>query len=153
MEIKPTLVVFNEKEIESRKAPAEGQTLKPLVGHPERPTERIRTLLATFEPGTLEKLHWHPIEAFYYVISGRAIVRNFEGKEFEVEPGTTIYAPPGIAGAHEWEVVEKMQLIAVRASTDMAKNLQFTVEKDTKRSYIDLDELIWRKGVSFDSLY
>ena len=153
MEIKSTLVVINEKEIDSHIGVTPGQTIQPLVGHPERPTDRMRIVLATFAPNTLEKLHWHPVEAFYYIISGRATVRDFEGKEYDVGPGTSIYAPPGIASAHEWEVKETLQLIAVRATTDPTKIMPFTVEKDTKRSYINLDELIRREGVRFKSHY
>ena len=153
MEIKSSLVVVNEGEIKPRSGVTAGQTLKPIVGNAERPTDRIRVALATFEPNTIEELHWHPIEAFYYVISGRATVRDFEGKEYDAGPGTSIYAPAGIAGAHEWEVKETMQLLSVRASTESARKLQFTVNKDTKRSYIDLDELIRRDGVSFKSHY
>jgi mannose-6-phosphate isomerase-like protein (cupin superfamily) len=153
MEIKSTLVVVNEREIESQGGVTTGQTLKPIIGNSERPADRIRVALATFEPGTVEALHWHPIEAFYYVISGRATVRDFEGKEYDTGPGTSIYAPAGIAGAHEWEVKEPMQLLSVRASTESARKLQFTVDKETKRSSIDLDELIRRDGVSFKSHY
>ncbi len=153
MEIKSTLVVVNEKEIPPQPGVTDGQSLQPIVGNAERPTDRIRVALATFEPGTIERLHWHPIEAFYYVISGRATVRDFEGKEYDASPGTSIYAPAGIAGAHEWEVRETMQLLSVRASTDSARKMQFTVEKDTKRSYIDLDELVRREGVRFESHY
>ena len=74
MKIKSTLVVVNEKEIKSQGGVTAGQTLKPIIGNAERPTDRIRVALASFEPGTIEALHWHPIEAFYYVISGRATV-------------------------------------------------------------------------------
>jgi mannose-6-phosphate isomerase-like protein (cupin superfamily) len=80
-------------------------------------------------------------------------VRNFEGEEFEVGPGCSIYAPPGIAGAHEWEVKEALQILAVRATTESNKKMQFTVDKETKRSYIDLDELAKRDGISFKSHY
>ena len=153
MEIKSTLVVINKEEIPPQPGVTEGQSLQPIVGSGDRPTDRIRVALATFEPGTIERLHWHPIEAFYYVISGRAAVRDFEGKEYDAGPGTSIYAPAGIAGAHEWEVSETMQLLSVRASTDSARKMQFTVEKDTNRSYIDLDELIRREGVRFPSHY
>ncbi len=153
MEIKSTLVVVNEREIEPQGGVTTGQTLKPIIGNSERPSDRIRVALATFEPGTIEALHWHPIEAFYYVISGRATVRDFEGKEYDAGPGTSIYAPAGIAGAHEWEVKEPMQLLSVRASTESSKKLQFTVDKETKRSSIELDELIRRDGVSFKSHY
>ena len=68
-------------------------------------------------------------------------------------PGCAIYAPPGIAGAHEWEVKEALQILAVRATTESDKKMQFTVDKKTKRSYIDLDELEKRGGISFKSHY
>src|SRR3990170_1476024 len=45
-------------------------------------------LRATYKPGSYEQLHWHPIEACYYVISGHAIVRNINGKEFKVSAGS-----------------------------------------------------------------
>ncbi|MBI3918133.1 MAG: cupin domain-containing protein [Betaproteobacteria bacterium] len=153
MEVKSTLQVVNEASLKWQKGVTDGQTIKALVGHADRPTDRIRTALATYEPGTVEALHWHPIEAFYFVISGHATVRNFEGEEFEVGPGSYIYAPPGIAGAHEWEVKESLQLLSVRASTESVRKMQFTVDKKTKRSYIDLDELARRGGISFKSHY
>jgi len=153
MEVKSTLQVVNEASLKWQTGVTDGQTIKALVGHADRPTDRIRTALATYEPGTIEALHWHPIEAFYFVISGHATVRNFEGEEFEVGPGSYIYAPPGIAGAHEWEVKESLQLLSVRASTESVRKMQFTVDKKTKRSYIDLDELARRGGISFKSHY
>jgi mannose-6-phosphate isomerase-like protein (cupin superfamily) len=153
MEVKSTLRVIDQATVQTQGGVTEGQTLKRLVGHKEEPTDRVRVALATYKAGTVEQLHWHPIEAFYYVISGHATVRNFEGKEFDVGPGTAIYAPAGIAGAHEWEVKESLQLLAVRASTDSARKMQFTVDKNTKRSYIDLEELAKRGGISFESHY
>ena len=145
MEVNSTLQVVNEASLKWQKGVTDGQSIKALVGHADRPTDRIRTALATYEPGT--------IEAFYFVISGHATVRNIEGEEFEVGPGSYIYAPPGIAGAHEWEVKESLQLLSVRASTESVRKMQFTVDKKTKRSYIDLDELARRGGISFKSHY
>ena len=153
MEVKSTLMVFNESELKAQPGVTKGQTLKPLVGSGERPTDRVRVALATYQAGSVEQLHWHPIEAYYYVIAGHAIVRNIEGREYDVGPGTSIYCPPGIAGAHEWEVKESLQILSIRASTESVKKLQFTVDKKTKRSYIDLDELARRGGVSFKSHY
>ena len=127
--------------------------MKRLVGCPEVPTDRIRVGLATYKPGAIEELHWHPIEAFYFVLSGHATVRDYDGNEYEVGPGTAIYAPAGIAGAHEWEVKEGLSILAVRATTESNKKLQFTVDKKTKRSYIDLEDLVKREGVSFKSHY
>jgi quercetin dioxygenase-like cupin family protein len=153
MEIKSTLKVIDQAGVKSQAGVTEGQTMKRLVGCAEVPTDRVRVGFASYEAGTVEQLHWHPIEAFYYVLSGHATVRNIEGAEYEVGPGTAIYAPPGIAGAHEWEVKEGLQLLAVRATTESERKMQFTVDKKTKRSYIDLDELIKRGGVSFKSHY
>ena len=153
MQVKSTLRVIDQADVKARGGVTDGQTLKPIVGFADTPTDRIRIAVATYEPGTLEPLHWHPIEAFYYIISGHAIVRNIEGEEFHVGGGTGIYAPPGIAGAHEWEVKESLQLLSVRASTEPDRKMQFTVDKETKRSYIDLEELVKRGGVSFKSHY
>jgi len=153
MQIKPTLKVIDKAHLKSHAGVTKGQTVQALVGHPESPTDRIRVAYATYEPGTVEQLHWHPIEAFYYVTAGHAIVRDIEGKEYEVGPGSFIYAPPGIAGAHEWEVKERLELLSFRASTESVRKLQFTVDKKTRRSYIDLDELGRRGGISFKSHY
>jgi mannose-6-phosphate isomerase-like protein (cupin superfamily) len=105
--------------------------------------------LATFKPGTLEHLHWHLIEVFYYVISGRAIMRDIEGRTYDVGPGSVVYAPPGIAGSHEWDVIEELQLIAVRATTDPERTIQFTVDKKTMGSHIEFDFLMRRGGGEF----
>ena len=153
MEVKSTLRVINQADIEAHVGVIPGQSMKRLVGCPEVPTDRVRVGLATYAAGSIEELHWHPIEAFYFVISGHAVVRNFEGEEFEVGPGCAIYAPAGIAGAHEWEVKEALQILAVRATTESDRKMQFTVDKQSKRSYIDLEELAKRGGVSFKSHY
>jgi uncharacterized cupin superfamily protein len=153
MEVKSTLRVINQANVQGHTGVIEGQDMKRLVGCPECPTDRVRLGLATYTPGALEALHWHPIEALYYVVSGHATVRDVEGTEYEVGPGTAIYAPAGIAGAHEWEVREGLQILAFRATTESVKKLQFTVDKDTRRSYIELEELAKRGGVSFPSHY
>jgi mannose-6-phosphate isomerase-like protein (cupin superfamily) len=154
MDVKSTLKVINEADFKGQRGVTEGQTYKRLIGWPEvHATDRVRLGRASYLPGTYEQLHWHPIEACYYVISGHATVRDFEGKEYEVGPGAIIYAPPGIAGAHEWEVKEALELLDIRATTETNRKMQFTVDKKTKRSYIDLDELAKRDGISFKSHY
>jgi mannose-6-phosphate isomerase-like protein (cupin superfamily) len=153
MNVKSTLKVINSANIESKPGKAKkGHTIQSLIGT-DIPTDRMRVTLATFEPNILEKLHWHPIEAFYYIISGHAIVRDIEGNESEVGPGMAIYCPAGLAGAHEWETKDKVQLLAFRATLETNRKFQFTVDKETKRSYIDLDDLIRSDGLSFTSHY
>jgi quercetin dioxygenase-like cupin family protein len=154
MQLKATLRVINEADYQGQRGVTEGQTYKRLVGWPEvQVTDRVRLGRASYLPGTYEQLHWHPIEACYYVISGHATVRDVEGREYEVAAGSIIYAPPGIAGAHEWQVKEALELIDIRATTETNRKMQFTVDKKTMRSYIDLDELEKREGISFKSHY
>lgn len=102
--------------------------------------------LASFKVGTHEPLHWHLVEALYYVISGRAIMQDIEGKNYELRPGSVIYAPPGLMGSHSWTVKEELQILSIRASNNFETKFQFTVDKDTKSSSIDLDA-IRRHGV------
>jgi len=154
MKMESTLQVFNQAQVTKSPGVVEGQTLRPLIGCPEHPSERMRVTVATFEPGTHEHLHWHAIEVFYYVMSGSAIVRDYHGKEYEVGPGTAIYAPAGLAGSHEWQVREQgLQLLSIRATLDGHRRMQFTVDRETKRSYIELEELVKMDGVSFESHY
>jgi mannose-6-phosphate isomerase-like protein (cupin superfamily) len=154
MEVKSTLRIFNEADVPGGPGVVEGQTFKRLAGDEKFPTERIMVGIATFTPGTLEHLHWHPIEVFYYVISGRAVMRDIEGNSYDIGPGSVIYAPPGMEGSHEWDITEALQLIAIRATTDPERNIQFTVDKETKESTAEFDYLVRRGAVKFrKSLY
>ena len=154
MELKATLRVISEKEFPGKRGVTDGQTYQRLIGWPGvQDTDRVRVGRATYKPGTYEQLHWHPIEACYYVISGHATVRDVEGNEFEVSAGSMIYAPPGIAGAHEWEVKESLELLDIRATNETNKKIQYTVDKKTMRSYIDLQDLEYREAISFKSHY
>jgi mannose-6-phosphate isomerase-like protein (cupin superfamily) len=154
MDVESTLRVINQSQVKALPGVVGGQTLRPLVGCPEFPSERVRVAVATFEAGTHEHLHWHAIEVFYYVMAGSAIVRDYHGKEYAVGPGAAIYAPAGLAGAHEWQVGEQgLQLLSIRATLDGHRRMQFTVDRETGRSYIELDELAKMDGVSFGSHY
>src|SRR5215204_934169 len=62
MEVKSTLRVIDQADVKARGGVTDGQTLKPIVGFADTPTDRIRIAVATYEAGTLEPLHWHPIE-------------------------------------------------------------------------------------------
>ncbi|MBI4207474.1 MAG: cupin domain-containing protein [Betaproteobacteria bacterium] len=154
MDVESTLRVINQAQVKAIPGIVEGQTLKPLVGCPEFPGERVRVAVASFKPGTHEHLHWHAIEVFYYVTSGSAIVRDYHGKEYPVGPGSAIYAPAGLAGSHEWQVGDDgLQLLSIRATLDGHRRMQFTVDRETRRSYIELNELAAMDGVSFKSHY
>lgn len=153
MEVRSTLQVHHQRDIEGGPGPAEGQTYQRLIGTDERPTDRVRLGRATYRPGTLEQLHWHPVEALYYVISGEATLRDVEGREYPVGPGSFVYAPAGLAGAHEWEIRESLELLDIRATNETSRKLQFTVDRATLRSSISVEELARRDGISFRSHY
>ncbi len=87
------------------------------------------------------------------LMSGRAIVRDIEGRSYDIGPGSVIYAPPGIAGSHEWEVIEQVQLISPRATTEPERGIQFTVDKNSKVSSIEFDHLLRRGGSRFETFY
>ena len=74
-----------------------------------------------------------------------------------LEAGTCALAAavaiPGIAGAHEWEVKESLELLDIRATNETNRKIQYTVDKKTKRSYIDVEDLAYREAISFKSHY
>jgi mannose-6-phosphate isomerase-like protein (cupin superfamily) len=149
MEIKSTLRVYNESDVPIGPGVTEGQTQKQLAGDKDHPTERITVRFAIFKTGTHEKLHWHMIEAFYYVISGRAVMKDIEGKTYDIGPGSVVYAPPGIAGSHSWDVSEPLKLIAVRATTDSERTIQFDVDPATMTSSVSLTHLGRREAINY----
>ena len=155
MEIKSTLRVFNESEVKAFPGVVpRGQMVKQLAGNAERPTERLTVSVVTFEAGVHEHLHWHLLEVFYYVISGRAEMKDIEGKTYELGPGSVIYASPGIAGSHSWDIKEKLQLMSIRASADPEKMIQFDVDLVTQASTMPVERLARRQALSFKkSLY
>jgi quercetin dioxygenase-like cupin family protein len=96
MKLKSALRVVHASEVPSTLGICgEGQPIRVLVGSPDHPSERMIVITKTFAAGTHEVLHWHLIEAFYYVISGRGVLKDIEGKNYPLGPGTIIYAPPG----------------------------------------------------------
>ena len=155
MDIKSTVSVFNEDQIVGAHGVAgPGQLVKQLVGNAEHPTERLTVNLVTFEPGIHEHLHWHLIEVFYYVISGRAEMKDIEGRSYDLRPGSVIYAKPGIAGSHSWQIKERLQLLGIRATADPEKTIQFDVDPVTKESTMSVERLVMRQAISIKkSLY
>ncbi len=152
-ELKSTLRVLNEADLEGKTRAGEGGITKVLVGNEERPSERLRVNLVSFHAGAHPQLHWHLIEGLYYVISGNAVLTDIENRSYKVGPGSAIYAPPGIEGSHGWDFKEPLQLIAFRASKDPGRAIQFYVDESTKESRLGLDELMKRGGAKIKSFY
>lgn len=144
MELKSALEVFNQAREPVSPGVVPGLTIKKLAGCAEHPSERISVGLATFAPGTHEHLHWHLIETFHYIVAGRGIVRDIEGKSYDVGPGDVVYGPPGMRGAHEWEIKETLQLLTIKATTAPERAIQFNVDRSTMESTAELGYLVER---------
>lgn len=142
--ITSTLQVFNQSTLPETPGVIKGIMLKKLAGSAEHPSERINVGIATFAPGTHEHLHWHMIETFHYVLAGSAIVRDIEGRVYEVGPGDVVYGPPGLRGSHEWEVKEHVQLLTIKATNDPERAIQFNFDMKTMSSSAELDYLVVR---------
>ena len=144
MELKSALQVFNQSRVPTYAGVIDGLTIRKLAGSTEHPSERISVGLATFGPGTHEHLHWHLIETFHYIVAGRGIVRDIEGNSYQVGPGDVVYGPPGMRGAHEWEVPEMLQLLTIKATNVPERAIQFNIDRATMESKADLGYLIER---------
>jgi mannose-6-phosphate isomerase-like protein (cupin superfamily) len=141
MQMQSTIRVLHEEDVKAVPGIGERQLVRVLTGNGDRPSEKMFVFVKTFEAGTHETLHWHLIEVFYYVIAGRGVLTDITGKSYDLAPGTSIYAPPGIAGSHEWEVIEPLQLIGFRATCEGPSMMQFSVDKQSGESSISPEYL------------
>ena len=144
MEVKSALQVFNQSAVALSPGVVDGLTIRKLAGSGEHPSERISVGLATFAPGTHEHLHWHLIETFHYIVAGKGVVRDIEGNSYEVGPGDVVYGPPGMRGAHEWEVKETLQLLTIKATNAPERAIQFNIDRATMESRAELGYLVER---------
>ena len=154
MKLKSALKVFSQSEVPQSRGVIDGLTIKRLSGSTLHPSERINVGLATFGPGTHEHLHWHMIETFHYVLSGAAIVRDIEGNSYNVAAGDVVYGPPGLRGAHEWEVKEALQILTIKATNAPERAIQFNLEGEAMQSRAELQYLIERGAADMkESIY
>ena len=56
------------------------------------------------EQGSKVPMHYHSTnEELQYIVSGSGVVRDAEGNEYPLKPGTCVYCGPGPKCAHEFE--------------------------------------------------
>ena len=154
MKVKSDLKVFNESTVPVSPGVVRGLTIRKLAGSVEHPSERISVGLATFGPGTHEHLHWHLIETFHYVVSGKGIVRDIEGNTYDVGPGDVIYGPPGMHGSHEWEVKDMLTILTIKGTNAPERAIQFNIDRATMESKAELSYLVERGAANLkESFY
>ena len=57
-------------------------------------------------------MHYHPFnEEFQFILSGTGVVRDAQGIEYPLEPGTSIYCGVGPGSAHEFENTSDSPLV------------------------------------------
>jgi mannose-6-phosphate isomerase-like protein (cupin superfamily) len=144
MTLKSALKVFTQSEVPQSPGVIDGLLIRKLAGSALHPSERINVGLARFAAGTHEHLHWHLIETFHYVLSGSAIVRDIEGHSVQVGPGDVVYGPPGLRGAHEWEVKEALELLTIKSTNDPERAIQFNIDDAKQSAGAELQYLIER---------
>jgi mannose-6-phosphate isomerase-like protein (cupin superfamily) len=142
--MKSSLVIINESDVEARPAPRHsGMTVKRLIGAgTPHATERVYTIIAGYKAGGEERLHWHLCEHAYFILEGNGVLKDIEGNEIGLSPGTLIYCPAGIAGAHAWKSETGMRLIALGVWNDTVQIPQFDVDEKTGVSSLEPKYLI-----------
>lgn len=87
MEVKSTLKVFNEEEVESTLGiGGEGQRIRVLAGSEQHPSERMIVITKSFDAGTYETLHWHLIEAFLLRHLGQGSDERYRREKLSSRP-------------------------------------------------------------------
>jgi len=59
-------------------------------------TENLQTWLLYFPPGDVQRMHNHPSDRTYYVVTGRGIMRG-QNEKYDLSPGMILSIP-----AHEY---------------------------------------------------
>jgi len=67
-----------------------------------------------------------------------------EGNTYTVSAGDVVYGPPGLRGAHEWEVKEALQILTIKATNAAERAIQFNLEGEAMQSRAELQYLIER---------
>ena len=56
-------------------------------------------------------------------------------------------------GCHEWEVTEYLEILDIRACNQTNRKMQYTMDKETMHSYIDIEDIHYRDVISLKSHY
>ena len=144
-QLKSTLKFQQVEEVKAVPGQAgKGHTVKRMVGGPVTPTEQIEYIWNEYEPGVREPLHWHICEMAYYIVSGRAVLKDIKGKTYDLDPETLVYAPAGINGAHSFEAKTKLKMVELNAYADIEGPgvPWIIVDEKTKESTIELGSIL-----------
>lgn len=79
---------------------------------------RISGAVVTFEPGARTAWHTHPLGQTLIVTAGSGRVQHWGGPVQEIQPGDTVWIPPGVKHWHGASGTTAMSHIAIAEALD-----------------------------------
>jgi len=101
-ELKDTRVRKNEKGLITK-----------ILCDEQTPTDNLVCCYLVYPPGTKNELHYHPVEELQIIISGYGKLRDIDGTEYHLRPGTFFYCPAGIEGSHVIEAEKDLPMAMI----------------------------------------
>lgn len=109
--------------------------LDPIVG-PQEGDQRMVVALVRFAPGARTAWHGHARGQTLHVVSGVALVQSRGEAVVRVEPGQTLYCPPGEEHWHGATPDDFMEHLAMLESADNPSTTTTWLEHVTEAEYL-----------------
>lgn len=106
----------------TRKAPSDwftGTVWQDPIVEAEEPA-RVRAVAVHFAPGARTNWHTHPLGQTLHVVAGSGLARSWDGPLVTLNPGDTLWIPPGEKHWHGASPTNRMTHIAIQEALDGA---------------------------------
>jgi quercetin dioxygenase-like cupin family protein len=99
---KRSTLIFSDLKEATLQRPTPGYRRKVFCDE-RTPTQNLLSGYVVMEPGEKLDLHAHEVEELQIFLSGYGTIGDIDGIKHSVGPGSFLYCPPGIDGAHSFE--------------------------------------------------
>lgn len=106
----------------TRKAPSDwftGTVWQDPIVEAEEPA-RVRAVVVHFDPGARTNWHTHPLGQTLQVVAGSGLAQTWDGPLVTLNPGDTLWIPPGEKHWHGASPTNRMTHIAIQEALDGA---------------------------------
>lgn len=79
---------------------------------------RVGGGIVTFEPGARTAWHMHPLGQTLIVTAGKGLAQEWSGEAQEIQPGDTVWIPPGVKHWHGGTPTTGMSHVAIAEAVD-----------------------------------
>lgn len=79
---------------------------------------RVRAVTVQFDAGARTNWHTHPLGQTLHVVSGMGLAQSWEGQAITLNPGDTLWIPPGEKHWHGAAPQNRMTHIAIQEALD-----------------------------------